>query len=230
MAYAIIRSGDKQFRVEEGGTVRLPSINKEAGETVELDALVVAEWGEFLNPNAQHVPERTGVSAEPDPVVLVHDAGEVGGDQVATAGDETCQPVGERAGHDVQDRGDEQVVVFQRGGGGDDVDPNAGIEKRAVPVQCFLTVAEPVGGVGVELGGPPGIPVEDDGGPGAATYGAGHRCQVTQGGAEAGNGPEDLAVLTGVRDHGGVVLLGAGWGLAPLEEADRVRAVGDVGE
>jgi large subunit ribosomal protein L21 len=42
MAYAIIRSGDKQFRVEEGGTVRLPSINKDAGETVELDALVVA--------------------------------------------------------------------------------------------------------------------------------------------------------------------------------------------
>ena len=41
MAYAIIRSGDKQFRVEEGGTVRLPSINKEAGETVELEALVV---------------------------------------------------------------------------------------------------------------------------------------------------------------------------------------------
>jgi large subunit ribosomal protein L21 len=41
MGYAIIRSGDKQFRVEEGGTVRLPSIDKEAGETVELEALVV---------------------------------------------------------------------------------------------------------------------------------------------------------------------------------------------
>ncbi|MBA3239857.1 MAG: 50S ribosomal protein L21 [Acidobacteria bacterium] len=41
MAYAIIRSGDKQFRVEEGGTVKLPSISKEAGETVELEALVV---------------------------------------------------------------------------------------------------------------------------------------------------------------------------------------------
>ena len=45
MAYAIIRSGDKQFRVEEGGTVRLPSLNKEAGESVELDALVVAGDG-----------------------------------------------------------------------------------------------------------------------------------------------------------------------------------------
>jgi large subunit ribosomal protein L21 len=41
MAYAIIRSGGKQFRVEEGATVRVPSINKEAGEAVELEALVV---------------------------------------------------------------------------------------------------------------------------------------------------------------------------------------------
>lgn len=41
MGYAIIRSGGKQFRVEEGATVRLPSINKEAGAAVELEALVV---------------------------------------------------------------------------------------------------------------------------------------------------------------------------------------------
>ena len=42
MAYAIIRSGGKQFRVAEGETVRLPSVAKEAGEAVELEALVVA--------------------------------------------------------------------------------------------------------------------------------------------------------------------------------------------
>ena len=41
MAYAIIRSGGKQFRVEKGGTVRVPSLGKQAGETVELEALVV---------------------------------------------------------------------------------------------------------------------------------------------------------------------------------------------
>jgi large subunit ribosomal protein L21 len=41
MAYAIIRSGDKQFRVEEGGTVRVPTLDKQAGETVELEALVI---------------------------------------------------------------------------------------------------------------------------------------------------------------------------------------------
>jgi large subunit ribosomal protein L21 len=41
MAFAIIRSGGKQFRVEEGATVRLPSIDKEAGETVEFETLVL---------------------------------------------------------------------------------------------------------------------------------------------------------------------------------------------
>ncbi len=42
MAYAIIRSGGKQFRVEEGSTVRLPSLDKRAGESVELEALVLS--------------------------------------------------------------------------------------------------------------------------------------------------------------------------------------------
>jgi len=32
----------QQFRVEEGGTVRVPSLGVQAGETVELEALVVA--------------------------------------------------------------------------------------------------------------------------------------------------------------------------------------------
>jgi large subunit ribosomal protein L21 len=42
MAYAIIKTGGKQFRVEKGTTIRVPSISKEAGESVELDALMVA--------------------------------------------------------------------------------------------------------------------------------------------------------------------------------------------
>ena len=48
MAYAIIRSGDKQFRVEEGGTVRVPTLDAKAGDTVELEALVIGggEGGE----------------------------------------------------------------------------------------------------------------------------------------------------------------------------------------
>jgi len=42
MAYAIIRSGGKQFRVEEGATVRVPTLEAQAGEAVELEALVIA--------------------------------------------------------------------------------------------------------------------------------------------------------------------------------------------
>jgi large subunit ribosomal protein L21 len=42
MAYAIIRTGGKQFRVEEGATLRVPIINKNAGEQIELEALVVS--------------------------------------------------------------------------------------------------------------------------------------------------------------------------------------------
>ncbi|MFN2454017.1 MAG: 50S ribosomal protein L21 [Pyrinomonadaceae bacterium] len=42
MAYAIVRTGGKQFRVEEGGTLRVPTIDEQAGEQVELEALVVA--------------------------------------------------------------------------------------------------------------------------------------------------------------------------------------------
>ncbi|MEO6726507.1 MAG: 50S ribosomal protein L21 [Blastocatellia bacterium] len=40
MAYAIIRSGGKQFRVSPGDVVRLPSIaGKNAGDAVEFDVL-----------------------------------------------------------------------------------------------------------------------------------------------------------------------------------------------
>jgi large subunit ribosomal protein L21 len=41
MSYAIIRTGGKQFRVAEGQTVRVPSLDKRAGDTVEFDVLVV---------------------------------------------------------------------------------------------------------------------------------------------------------------------------------------------
>lgn len=41
--YAIIRSGGKQFRVEEGTTIELPLIGKNAGDQVELEALVVGD-------------------------------------------------------------------------------------------------------------------------------------------------------------------------------------------
>ena len=43
MAFAIIRTGGKQFRVEKGAKVRVPSINGEVGASVDLDVLVTAD-------------------------------------------------------------------------------------------------------------------------------------------------------------------------------------------
>jgi large subunit ribosomal protein L21 len=43
VGYAIIRAGGKQYRVEEGSTLRVPLTNKRAGETVELDALLTGD-------------------------------------------------------------------------------------------------------------------------------------------------------------------------------------------
>ena len=41
MSYAIIRTGGKQFTVEAGQSVRVPSIEKNAGEQVEVETLLV---------------------------------------------------------------------------------------------------------------------------------------------------------------------------------------------
>ena len=46
MPYAIIKTGGKQFVVEEGGTLRVPSIAAETGETIELSALLANSGGE----------------------------------------------------------------------------------------------------------------------------------------------------------------------------------------
>src|SRR5262245_53551808 len=40
MAYAIIHSGGKQFRVSEGDVVRVPSLSAEVGASVTFDTLV----------------------------------------------------------------------------------------------------------------------------------------------------------------------------------------------
>lgn len=41
MSYAIIRTGGKQFPVEAGQTLRVPTIDADAGKKVDIDALVV---------------------------------------------------------------------------------------------------------------------------------------------------------------------------------------------
>jgi large subunit ribosomal protein L21 len=43
MAFAIIRTGGKQFRVEKGAKVRVPSINDEVGASLHLDVLVTTD-------------------------------------------------------------------------------------------------------------------------------------------------------------------------------------------
>ena len=45
MAYAVIKTGGKQFVVEKGSTVRIPSIEAEKGKSIELDALLSAGDG-----------------------------------------------------------------------------------------------------------------------------------------------------------------------------------------
>jgi large subunit ribosomal protein L21 len=45
MAYAVIKTGGKQFVVEKGSTIRIPSIDAEAGKSIELDALLSAGDG-----------------------------------------------------------------------------------------------------------------------------------------------------------------------------------------
>ena len=41
MSYAIIKTGGKQFPVEAGQTLRVPTIEAEAGKKVDIDALVL---------------------------------------------------------------------------------------------------------------------------------------------------------------------------------------------
>ena len=43
MSIAIIRAGGKQFSVEKGATVRVPSLKGDVGASVELDVLATAE-------------------------------------------------------------------------------------------------------------------------------------------------------------------------------------------
>ncbi len=46
MAYAVIRTGGKQFVVEKGSTIRIPSVDTEAGKSIELDSLLSSADGE----------------------------------------------------------------------------------------------------------------------------------------------------------------------------------------
>ena len=40
MGYAIIKTGGKQFAVEDGQTLRVPTISAEAGQSIDIDTLL----------------------------------------------------------------------------------------------------------------------------------------------------------------------------------------------
>ena len=54
MSYAIIKTGGKQFAVEDGQTLHVPSIDKKEGEAFEIETLLSGE-GEGLKIGAATV-------------------------------------------------------------------------------------------------------------------------------------------------------------------------------
>ncbi|MGQ0650042.1 MAG: 50S ribosomal protein L21 [Gemmatimonadaceae bacterium] len=57
MTYAIIRTGGKQFRVEPGTTLRLPSLPGDAGASIEFNDVLLGSDG---NASKVGVPTLTG--------------------------------------------------------------------------------------------------------------------------------------------------------------------------
>ena len=50
MSYAVIKTGGKQFVVSKGSRIRIPSVQAEAGKSIELDALLTAGDGAKKGP------------------------------------------------------------------------------------------------------------------------------------------------------------------------------------
>lgn len=46
MSYAIIKTGGKQFSVEAGQTLRVPTLDKKEGDKIDLETLLVANGGD----------------------------------------------------------------------------------------------------------------------------------------------------------------------------------------
>ena len=52
MSYAIIRTGGKQYAVEAGQTLRVPSIEKNEGDSIEVETLLVNSDGNISTAGA----------------------------------------------------------------------------------------------------------------------------------------------------------------------------------
>ena len=61
--YAILESGNQQFRVEEGDTLTIPKIDAEAGEKWTFDRVLLLNDGEETKVGTPHV-EGANVTAE----------------------------------------------------------------------------------------------------------------------------------------------------------------------
>ena len=57
--YAIIRTGDKQFRAEPGQMLRVPALGAEVGQTVTFDQVLVAATGDEVRVGAPTVEGAT---------------------------------------------------------------------------------------------------------------------------------------------------------------------------
>ncbi len=57
--YAIIRSGGKQFRAEPGQTIRIPTLQAEAGSNITFDEVLLADTGDGVTVGAPTVAGAT---------------------------------------------------------------------------------------------------------------------------------------------------------------------------
>ena len=53
--YAVIKTGGKQYRVEEGQTIRVEKLDADEGSTVELDEVLMVANGEDIKIGAPYV-------------------------------------------------------------------------------------------------------------------------------------------------------------------------------
>jgi large subunit ribosomal protein L21 len=69
--YAIIRSGGKQFKVAEGDTLKVPSIDADVGDTITIDDVLLGGGGDDVKVGA---PLLDGASVKAE--VVAHGRGE----------------------------------------------------------------------------------------------------------------------------------------------------------
>ena len=216
-----------------GAVAVIRSVHRRPGAAVvEHHLVAVQERPELLDADAEQVAQRARVAARPHVVVLVDDAGEVRRDQVAAAVDER-RAAGRPVAAGITCSSGATTTSYPSSGaaGGQDVGPDPERQERGVPVERLLPVAQRGARVGLEARA-----AHDDSMSKRIAARAGWRRDPTTGAsslevpAQPDHRPVDLAVLAGVRHHRRVVLLRAGRGLPPLEEADGVGAVRHVGE